>query len=190
MHWGRLITKTIKWIVLSFAILSALFVSGCWLLMELAFPPHDTDDILIQNFVDNQQVFEEIVAKVLRDGDVKRVGHNWYELTDGISREDNPKRIAEYRKLFKKISIDDGIQVNYSSTGEVRVLFYSSCIGFLSPGSCKGYAYEPYPRDASILVDSIDDFEPKATRSAYWWIQRKIEGKDNWYLYFDSDELK
>lgn len=180
--------KAIKWIFLSLTLLFGLFVGGCWLLMELAFPPHDTDDVLIQNFVENRAIFAEIVAKVQEDSDIIRVGHNWYKLADGISRSDAPERIVQYRKLFKEISIDDGIQVTHSSTGEVRVLFYSSCIGFLSPGSCKGYAYEPYPRDASILVDSIDDFEPKAIRASYWWIQRRIEGEDNWYIYFDSDE--
>lgn len=187
MKWGRIVIKTIKWIVLSLAFLGVISVGGYWLLMELASPSHESDDTLLQNFANNRAVFEKIVSKVQADGDISRIGSNWYMLTDGVSRKNAPDRIVQYRKLFKKASLDGGISVTYSSTGKARVLFYSSCIGFLSPGSCKGYAYEPYSRDSTILVDSIDDYRPKSTRSSFWCIHRGIKGENHWYLYYESD---
>lgn len=189
MHWGRLIIKTIKWIIISIVSLCIIFVGGCWLIMELAFPPHKTDDIMLQNFVNNRAIFEGIVTKVEKDGDIIRVGDNWYKLTDGEARHDTPERIVQYRKMFKDISVDSGISVSYSSNGKARVVFYSNCIGFVTGGSCKGYAYEPYPRDAMILVDSIDDHKAnKDLQRSYWSVHRKIEGAKGWYLYCDFDD--
>ncbi|MEZ7196971.1 hypothetical protein [Pseudodesulfovibrio karagichevae] len=188
MNCGHRIIKTIKWIVISVALLSVLFAGGCWLLLELTSPSHDSDDALLHNFANNRAIFEGIVAKVQDDGDIIRIGKNWYKLADWIARSDNPDRIVQYRKLFKEISIDSGIHVTYSSAGKARVLFYSSWTGFLSPGSCKGYAYEPYPIDAAILVDSIDGYKPKANRSSFWRIYRGIKEENNWYLYYESDE--
>lgn len=188
MQWGHFVIKTIKWIALSTVSLCVVFVGGCWLIGYLLFPPHENDDVMIQHFIKNQKAFEKIVANVQKDGDITRVGDNWYKLTDKKSRTDNPKRIAQYRELFKEISVDSGISVSYLPDGNVKVTFLSHCVGLVTGGSCKGYAYEPKLRDAMILVDDTDEYVANADIRGYWWVYRKIEGTDNWYLYHDYDD--
>lgn len=180
--------KSIKLVVTVIAFLCLLASAGLWTFLDIAFPPHDTDDVMIQHFMKNQKAFEEIVAKVQKDGDITRIGNNWYQLTDKKSRTDNPKRIEQYRELFKEISVDSGISVSYLPDGNVKVTFLSHCVGLVTGGSCKGYAYEPKLRDAMILVNNTDEYVEDADIRGYWWVYRKIEDADNWYLYHDYDD--
>jgi hypothetical protein len=188
MQWRPIVIKTIKWIALSIISLSAILAGGCWLIGYLLFPPHESDDAMIQHFMKNQQAFEEIVAKVQNDGDIIRVGDNWYKLADNKSRSDNPERILRYRKMFKGISVDSGISVSYLPDGKAKVTFLAHCAGMITGGSCKGYAYEPKLRDAMIVVDDTDEYVANAENRGYWWVYRKIEGAKNWYLYHDYDD--
>lgn len=180
--------KTIKLVVTVTAFLCLLVSAGLWTLLDIAFPPHDTDKAMIQNFLKNQEAFEEIVAKVQKDGDITRVGDNWYKLTDKKSRTDNPKRIVQYRELLKGISVDNGISVSYLPDGNAKVTFLSHCVGMATGGSCKGYAYEPKLRDAMMLVDDTDEYVANTNIRGYWWVYRKIKGVENWYIYQDYDD--
>lgn len=189
MHMRRLFIKTVKWFFLSIGGLCVLLVVGGWLFSNIIFPPHDTDDVMLQNFADNRAVFEQIVSELQQDDDIRRVDDNWYRLADGKARSDNPDRIARYRKLFKKNSTGRGIYASYSPNGNPRILFLSNCIGMVTGGSSKGYLYEPHPEGEFLLVDSIDDYDQqKDLWRSYWAVHRKIEGAKGWYLYCDFDD--
>ncbi|WP_054651737.1 hypothetical protein [Salidesulfovibrio brasiliensis] len=174
MHLGRLFIKTVKWFFLSIGVLCVLLVAGGWLFLNIIFPPHDTDDVMLQNFAENRAVFEQIVTQLQQDDDIRRVDDNWYSLADGKARSDTPDRIVWYRNLFKNISTERGIYASYSSNGSPRILFLSNCIGMVTGGSSKGYLYDPHPKSELLLVDSIDDYDQQQDLwRSYWAVHKK-----------------
>lgn len=189
MHLGRLAVNTVKWPLFLIGTLCVLLIVGGWLFLNILFPPHETDDAMLQNFAENRAVFEKVVTQLQQDKDIRRVDDNWYRLADGRARSDSPGRIAQYRNLFKQISTERGIYASYSPDGNPRILFLSNCIGMVTGGSSKGYLYQPHPEDDLLLVDSIDDYDQqKDLWRSYWAVHRKIEGAEGWYLYCDFDD--
>jgi len=87
----------------------------------------------------------------------------------------SPERWDQYRTLFRKVGLEDGI--TREESGEVIYFIFSSK-GLVTHGTEKGYAFsskELYP-----TVDSLDDFKrfPKGQRVIF----KKL--KEHWYMFY------
>ena len=101
---------------------------------------------------------------------------------NGKEIEASSERLAEYRKLFDKVSLSAGIE-GYCKKD--RILFYASTKGLSVTGSTKGYAYlQKVPEGLEKLVDNLDTYWSPNGKS--FTAFRHIE--ENWYLYFDYED--
>ena len=97
------------------------------------------------------------------------------ESNRGITNE----RWHEYRKLFDKLNLKDGITNNQPDL----VMFDSFSEGMIMGGSTKGYIF--LKNEPENLMHSLDDISFKGSNKSINIVYRKI--KDNWYLYHEVD---
>ncbi len=140
-----------------------------------------SDDEMIRNFQNNEDDFERLRKMAITDSEVMRIDSDFTWLKDNVSfprpksdKDLSEERWNEYRKLFKKLKLDNGI-VNYESK---KIIFFS--VG------AKDYMYAT--EEPSPILDSLDqpnfkrsEFEGKSSKTLY----RKLKG--NWYLYYGVD---
>jgi hypothetical protein len=138
-----------------------------------------SDDEMIKNFQNNEADFEKLRQMATEDSEVMRIGYDFTWLKDDVSfprpkseKDLSEERWNEYRSLFKKLNLKDGI-INYENQ---KILF------FMSKG--KDYVYSV--EEPSAIFNSLDksnfdrpEFKGKSRKIQY----RKL--KDNWYLYFE-----
>jgi len=135
--------------------------------------PDLSDEILIDIFHKDPQVFEQLYKMVTEDNMMTHVDNNWTEPAN------LPKdRVAEYRKLFKEAGIYGGVNV---SVDRKKIEFITSAQGWVASGSSKGYMY--LTKMPEKLVDNIDVLQEHSRMDVC--LYRHIEG--NWYLYYVKD---
>ncbi len=143
------------------------------------------DQAMIDHFYQHQADFDTLVTMSNQDEKVTRIAKSFTRLENSAAwpRPESelgfPKeRWDEYRRLFKEIDSDTGI--NRQKDGSVYITTYA--FGLVTGGDQKGYAY--LPNTPKNLVSSIDDSESSAESNIP--IYRHIT--DNWYLFFSWDD--
>lgn len=140
-----------------------------------------SDDEMIKHFQNNEADFERLRQMVITDSEIMRIDYDFTWLKDDVTfprpksdKDLSEQRWDEYREVFKKLKLDNGI-VNYESK---KIIFFS--VG------AKDYMYAS--EEPSPLLDSLDqpnfnrpEFEGKSSKTLY----RKLKG--NWYLYYGVD---
>ncbi len=171
-----------KLIFLSFFISQ---LAGCNFISDVVLDrPHPTDSSLIANFEANEADFNRLVQMCEEDANMVRIAPEFLWRTDhagwprpesewGITRE----RWDEYRKLFKKVDLDNGL-VNYQPD---LIHMFASNKGLLTGGSSKGYAYSI--KTPALIADVLDNYEFQPPHKDIEVVYRRIKG--NWYLYFE-----
>ncbi len=151
-----------------------------------------TDDEMLQNFQQHRAEFEQLRIMVSADRGLQRVDQDWTKPDDpaaiGISKE----RIAEYRRMFRRLGIPRGFQC-YGDRSEITFIAHAE--GLAVAGHAKNYVWSQSEPDE--LVDSIDRFRVQEIRQyrdyldgktktfqKHWNVYRRIEG--NWYLNWES----
>jgi hypothetical protein len=153
-----------------------VFVVGC------GSSNHPTDSVLIRNFQKNEDAFQKLVQMSNNDSNVIRIAYDFTRLETtwawprpesqlGFSKE----RWTDYRKLFKKLGLEAGLERANTSNGVV-IFLVASAKGLSVSGSSKGYIYSGQP--LSPLVESLDVVPPTETqhRARYKMIT------NHWYL--------
>ena len=151
--------------------LIVFFISGCG---------HPSDQELITNFDDHRAEFEELLSMFQNDMELglTRVGAGFTRPADVTSIGITEERIAEYYRLFKILSLPDGIGGSPGKT----IHFHSSSSGYGDAGSTKGYIYTKAPADYFEQVEILDGYTSPGNLS-YFDVIRDIG--DGWYLYYD-----
>jgi hypothetical protein len=152
----------------------------------LTFPdrPHPSDDELLLVFNAHEAEFDQLELMCREDAHMSRVAPDFTWKKDnvawprpeselGITKE----RWDEYRELFTKLGIRDGLG-NYQPD-EARLFVNDR--GLVTGGSSKGYAYLYKP--PKHLQNSLDNFDFKNSNADGETAYRHIRG--NWYLYYD-----
>ena len=140
----------------------------CTVSYDNRVPP---DDELIRIFKENRKDFELLVDMALEDAHlsgISRIALDFFRKLD----PDIPKERGKiYRKLFKKLKIEDGLRIN-EDAGEVK----------LHPLGRKVYVYSK--KKLEPVYKSLDGLE-KIELNSQELIYRKLD--ECWYLYYDPD---
>jgi len=140
---------------------------------------HPTDDELVRNFKRHTSDFHRLVQMVQSNKGLQRVDEDWTSPRNpevvGVGEE----RIAEYRKLFRKVDVPRGFAA-FDPTGNIQ--FLASTQGLAVTGSVKGYLYAVQP--PTPVVANLDTYAPPILGKSYTAF-RHIEGR--WYLYYEHD---
>lgn len=170
-------------------------VLTAWLFL-LSIPRRPSDAEIRNWYYNHKATLVEIVEMAKEDsGKVTRISSNFAKNDSFLSREEDPEtdptfqaRLAKYRKLFEKINLPNGIEINNS--GGVEFLYFTS--GLSVSGSRKGVLYSTSPienyfkdqSDADIynLMDDKETFRGKFSSTVY----RIIE--PNWYIYQNYED--
>jgi len=155
----------------AFLLISMGFLLGC------GIQSHPSDRAMIEVLRTNRQDFDLLVKMLGEDQDVKRLDQKFVFLTEDSDRVVAEDRLAEYRRLFKKLELDSGIYRD--KDGSIR-LIASSKSSLLSTSE-KSFVYSSKPR--SNLVDSLDKVI-KNDGGDHAPVYKEVG--DNWYLYYES----
>jgi hypothetical protein len=149
---------------------------------------HPSDQKLMLLLQKNESSFNKLVAMSNTDSNVIRIAFDFTRLESswawprpgselGFSNE----RWDEYRDLFRKLGLKDGISRENNSNGPV-IFFTASSKGMTFRGSSKGFAYSV--NALSPAFDSLDQIEVlKQKNQEHGDGFKKI--KDSWYLFYD-----
>ena len=140
-------------------------------------PKHRQDETMIEHFEKNRRQFEELLVMFTEDRHFVRIGRDFTvpERTVGGDLQ----RLEEYRKYFKELGLEAGIQGDPERTA---VHFHATTYGLSVTGSSKGYAH--LASTPSLVVDNLDEFWSENGES--FTAFRHID--ENWYLYFDYED--
>ena len=150
--------------------------------------PHPADDSLIENFQKHEADFNKLVGMSNEDSKVIRIAPTFTRLENNWAwpRPDSElgfskQRWDEYRVLFDKLGLQDGISRESDSTGPVIFLTAFSK-GMVNRGSSKGYAYSDH--ELKPVFPSLDQ-NPSELRKGerHGVVFRQI--KSHWYLSYD-----
>lgn len=168
--------------------------------------PHIRDEVLLKNFQENKADFDLLAQMAEQDSNMVRIADDFTWTNEsatyprpeselGISNE----RWEEYKKIFRKIKLDNGIRNYQSDQGVVydtkaeknisvssgyqfkQVFLYASRQGLVTGGSSKGYAY--LKEKPEIVVDSLNDFQFEKSEERRLVAYKQIT--ENWYLYYE-----
>ena len=157
--------------------ISVLFLSLCIFLNGCGLVTHPSDIDFEQRLGSKEKGFNRLAAMLSEDLNVVRLDNGNLFLNDdskpGLTRD----RLAEYRDLFRELSLENGI--HRDNPHQVRLIV--STKGLVSPSSEKSFAYsteKPAP-----LVDSIDGIVRKdnAEQSP---VYKSLGG--NWYIFYEQ----
>jgi hypothetical protein len=152
----------------------AAFVVGC-----MIYVAHPDDEELIENFTKHEAEFNRLVEMIKKDDVLSRVDDDWTEPKDPKSVGISEERIAEYRKIFKKLEIPRGFSY-FKKEGDIQ--FIANTQGLATGGSMKGYVYaEKTPEPLTENTDTYDTGSP-----ASYTVYRPVSGK--WYLIYEYDD--
>jgi hypothetical protein len=177
--------KSFKIFAFGFSFILLVIVSGCDPFNSNS--KHPSDDKLMLRFQKNESSFNKLVAMSTTDSKVIRIAFDftWLESSWAWPRPDSElgfskERWDEYRDLFRKLGLKDGISRQNNSNGPV-IFFTASSKGMTFRGSSKGFAYSV--NALSPTFDSLDQIDVlKQKNQEHGDSYKKI--KDNWYLYY------
>jgi hypothetical protein len=140
---------------------------------------HPSDQVLLTDFENHKAEFNQLLEMFLADKKMSRVSYHF-------TRPENPsevgvseQRLQEYRDLFAKLDLSDGMEGNKDKD---MVWFYASLSGVTVATSSKGFAYSSKP--PQYLANSLDGYRSPDGKA--YTVFRHIEG--NWYLYLDVED--
>lgn len=166
---------------LVFILLSGLFFS--------CDNEHPSDSRLLVNFQSHETEFNRLIKMVTDDAKVVRISPEYTWLDDNFTwpRPESELGITkarweEYRQIFRKLGLEEGIA--WYTIPDGPVLLLASVRGKFAGGSEKGYAFSTKP--LSPLVESLDHTQVGGkTQRPDLPVYRKIN--NNWYLYYKKD---
>lgn len=160
----------------------SLFLVGCVPFADDA--PHIRDEVLLNNFQQHKADFDLLARMAKQDSNMVRIADDFTWTTDSVAypRPESElgitnERWEEYKKIFKKIKLDNGI-LNYQPD---KTFLMASSRGLLTGGSSKGYAY--LTEKPEIVVDSLNDFQFEKSEKRRLAAYKQIT--ENWYLYYE-----
>ena len=112
---------------------------------------HPSDYALEQNLRLHQADFNSLVSMLDEDKDVMRISDRYVFFKEHSGRVLPQERLAEYRRLFKKLQLEGGVH----REGDDTLIFIASNRGVVVPYSGKTYVYAR--QQPSPLVDSLDN---------------------------------
>ena len=156
--------------------------------LALSISPLDhslpTDDELAVTYWKYEADFQRLAEMSDRDEQVTRIASNftWLKTNAAWPRPESEWGISkarweEYRSLFKKLALREGI--TREESGDV-IYFTASSVGLMTDGASKGYAFARTQPES--IVDSLDD--PTSWPQGKHMYFRRLKG--NWYLFFSS----
>jgi hypothetical protein len=138
-----------------------------------------TDEALVQDFYRHREVFHDLVEMISSDKKLYRVDEDWTEPRDpsgvGVSKE----RIAQYRRLLRRIGCRRGFIAYPTRPG---IFFVRSTKGLATGGASHGICYLEVP-PVSVVTNALS-YRPNHTNS--YEVFRHIEGR--WYVYSEYDD--
>lgn len=147
---------------------------------------HPSDASLIRNFNEHETDFNRLVNMAETDSHVVRIadGFTWLDTNVSWPRSESElgfskSRWAEYRSIFKKLGIKDGINRREDIPG--TIFFIVSSNGAALHGTSKGYAYTT--KEPSPLAESLDGLNRQLKPMVP--VYKRLQS--NWYLYFEID---
>lgn len=152
---------------------------GVVLLANGCTSKHPSDQTLLNNFQTHKSEFNQLLEMFLADKGLGRVAYSFTRPERPESIGVSPDRLGEYRKLFGRLGLSEGIE---GYVEKDTVWFHASAQGLSVTGSGKGYAYLTKP--PPLVVDNLDNYRSQDGKSFAAF--RHIEGK--WYLYLDYED--
>ncbi len=158
---------------------------GCDMVFDI---PHPSDDKLIKNFQKHESDFNKLISMSNEDSKVIRIADDFTRLENNWSwpRPDSEigfstQRWNEYRSIFIKLGLDEGIERDQVSD-KTAIFLIASAKGIVNRGSSKGYAYSE--KELLPLFDSLDQNPIKREdRQRHGTLYKRI--KDYWYIYYE-----
>jgi hypothetical protein len=141
-----------------------------------------SDRALVAEFRSHRAEFEQLATLAREDRQLWRVSHDWYRSATGTNyREPQPNllsagRWTEYRRLFRILRLDTGVNIAPGS-----VAFARRSSGLSVSGSTKGLMWLQDPPDEHSVCTTLDSMPSHAQSSGICF--RPIEG--HWYIYLD-----
>jgi hypothetical protein len=166
------------------------------LALARAFKP-DPSDVrslvtpdLDPNFKQHIDEFETLLKMAQQDNRTNRIAADftWLATSNKWPREDigfSNARWDDYRSLFKKLSLTDGI-VRTLDFPEA-VFFLARSNGLCTGGSGAGYVYSPTPL-APLSTSPSEDLDKEARKNPskhYAYVFKPL--KSNWYTFYEVD---
>jgi hypothetical protein len=138
---------------------------------------HPPDRAMEEKFKSYQSDFNRLAEMLNEDSDVVRLGHDFVFFDKGRDREIPRERMNEYRRLFEKLDLQNGV---HRDAGNAIRLIASSNDGLFSKSE-KSYVYST--EDLTPQVDSLD-YVIKTDKGDHSPVYKKIT--HNWYLFYES----
>jgi hypothetical protein len=145
---------------------------------------------LAEQFEVNAEALETLRKMAEADADLSRIARDFTWLTDKSNwpRDDvgiTPARWAEYRALFDKVHLQDGV-VRTEDFPDA-IFFVSKAKGLCVAGSSAGYVYSA--RALSPLTRSpasaLDAEARRRANEGFAYVFRHL--KENWYAFYEID---
>lgn len=138
---------------------------------------HPSDQVLEQRLRSHQSDFDNLVRMLEEDSDVVSITYKNAFMENRSTRQLPKDRLDEYRRLFKKLQLEGGIQRDRKGF----ILLMASTKGMVIPNSGKTYVFSV--REPAPLVESLDEVI-KNHAGDQPPVYKKLFG--NWYLFYES----
>ena len=136
---------------------------------------------MLRNLNSNQATFDRLLVMINEDRGLERVDVDWTDPDDPSKIGVSAERIAEYRRMMRRIGVARGFYA-FEPRNEISFLAFAS--GLSINGVSKGYVWSRNRPAADIpVVDSLDALWQGGGRHV--WSYRHVEGP--WYLQLRVD---
>ena len=139
-------------------------------------PSLRSDRAMLATFQNSRSDLETLVRMAQHDNGLLRVDFDWTEPKNAQTVGVSPRRLGEYRALFRKIGLQQGF-VAGTTVGEFD--FIDRSVGLVMNGQSKSFVY------TSVKVPVVDDLDvvvQDSSKRGEWF---RSAGVPNWYLKFD-----
>lgn len=148
------------------------------------------DPALLANFDHNFNEFQKLLAMVGEDSHLIRIADDftWLDSSSKWPRADiglSPQRWNEYRSLFEKLSLPEGI-VRTADFPDA-VFFIARVRGLCTGGSSAGYVYSNGALTSTTESPSkaLDAEARQSPKQHYAYVFKPL--KPNWYAFYEID---
>jgi hypothetical protein len=156
--------------------------------------PADVDRLdnpeLLKSFDSTREALDKLRAMTQLDNRVVRIANDytWLDTDTKWPRDDigfTIDRWNEYRKLFDKLSLQEGIVRNHDFPGAVFLI--ASSTGLCTGGSSNGYVYSqsPLAPTTESPKESLDKEARNNPSKHFAYVFRPL--KENWYAFYEVD---
>ncbi|MHB8539856.1 MAG: hypothetical protein ACYDCD_02790 [Candidatus Acidiferrales bacterium] len=148
------------------------------------------DPGLLANFDHNFDEFQELLRMARQDSHLIRIADDftWLDSSSKWPRTDiglSPKRWNEYRSLFEKLSLPEGIVRTADFPG--AVFFIARVRGLCTGGSSAGFVYSTGALASTMESPSkaLDAEARQNPKQHYAYVFKPL--KPNWYAFYEID---